>query len=61
MESEFRIRIETGNDAFDQVEQSEVARILREVADKVEQGNSSGGILDANGNKVGQFGLEQDI
>ena len=55
---EFTLAIETGNDAFDGVEQSEVARILRVVADQVERGTDCANISDVNGNTVGTFELE---
>ncbi|HEU0197011.1 MAG TPA: hypothetical protein VFQ88_07305 [Nevskiaceae bacterium] len=53
------IKIETGNAAFDP-EPEEVARILRELADKVEKsrGVEKGdemSLFDANGNKVGTW------
>ena len=33
----------------------ETPRILRDVADKIQNGHTTGPILDANGNRVGSF------
>ena len=52
----FRIEIETGNDAFADHAPSEVARILRDLADKLDYCHglpSHASLHDANGNKVG--------
>ena len=52
----FKIEIETGNAAFDYGDKGhEIARILRDIADKVENGAESGVARDINGNKVGTF------
>ena len=37
--------------------QPEAARILRKVADRIESGSDGGGIVDINGNKVGEWGI----
>lgn len=47
------IKIKTVNAAFDGDEARETARILRELADKLEQGREPDSLLDNNGNKVG--------
>lgn len=47
----FRVEFHTDNAAFEH--DSEVPRILTGIADKVEQGQRSGQIRDANGNTVG--------
>jgi hypothetical protein len=53
----FRLRLTTGNDAFDNGVAIEVARILRETADKLENGVTDSIVLDANGNRVGHYAL----
>ncbi len=50
----FKLSFETGNAAFDETPATEIARILRDIARKVEQGESFGGrIRDVNGNTIG--------
>ena len=60
----FELKIKTGYAAFCDPstgdksaydEGIEVARILREVADKVENESREGSCIDYNGNKVGEF------
>lgn len=52
----FTMKFETDNAAFDDGHYAaEVARILRNVADKVERGVLMGRIADANGNGIGKF------
>lgn len=55
-----RIIIETENAAFQEVgEEIETARILRELADKVESGGLGDfNLRDINGNTVGQMDVE---
>lgn len=57
----FTLKIETDNAAFGDGnitdERYELARILREVAKRLESGEDSGAVRDVNGNKVGQFSL----
>jgi hypothetical protein len=53
----FKLEISTANDAFAESMHHEVARILREIADKVERGPPSGTCRDANGNRVGEYGF----
>jgi hypothetical protein len=47
-----KIIIKTGNDAFSENYEGEVARILREIADNIEEGYSRESFNDINGNKV---------
>lgn len=57
----FKLQIETGNAAFDEENGGageEVARIMREIANKVADGNTSGIAADFNGNTVGRWSLE---
>lgn len=52
-----RIKIKTENAAFqDGNKRCEVARILRNLADKIESGESPSKLLDINGNCVGTVG-----
>jgi hypothetical protein len=48
-----KIEISTSNQAFELDAQVEVARILRELADKIEQGEEPTRLRDLNGNSVG--------
>ena len=50
----FTIKINTGNEAFDQPS-IEIARILRKLAKDVDLGIFEGKIFDINGNTVGSF------
>jgi hypothetical protein len=48
------ITIKTDNAAFEGENKSyEIARILQELATKIENGNMSPPVMDINGNKVG--------
>lgn len=53
----------TYDDAVTMAEQyhpsPEIARILRNVADRIENGDTVGFCIDANGNNVGSFRLDQ--
>lgn len=60
----FKLSIKTGNAAFCDPttgeesswdENHEVARILREIADKIDDGRREGKAIDYNGNSVGEF------
>ncbi len=51
-----KIEIEMSNAAFEEAPASELARILRELANRVEgDGDELGLIRDINGNTVGKF------
>lgn len=50
----FTLSIKTDNAAFEDPN-AEVARILRDAAERVEQGFSRGLLRDINGNTVGDF------
>ena len=56
----FKIEIETGNAAFEDDRNMELARILRQIAERLENGEDAGRVLDINGNKVGSFEMEED-
>jgi hypothetical protein len=56
----FRVEIKTGNDAMQTAE--DLARALRDVADRIEQIDGyigHGRIRDENGNTVGTFDLSE--
>ena len=61
----FRLEITCDNAAFDDPESDdatgeELARLLREAAERVELGYAMGPLMDKNGNHVGHFGLGTD-
>jgi len=51
-----KIEIKTGNSATNNP--YELGELLKEVAEKIQDGRSEGNILDYNGNKVGKFKVE---
>lgn len=53
--SAFTLKVYTDNAAFADDPDGEVARILRDVADRVEGGQEDGAVRDINGNTVGSF------
>lgn len=55
----FRCEFSTDNASFDDAPASETARILREIARKIETGEDLGGarIRDDNGNTIGHWEL----
>ena len=58
MRDAFTLDISTGNAAFqDSSDVHETARILRDIADRLERGERDGKARDANGNTVGAFHL----
>lgn len=57
-----KLSIETGNAAFeDDNKFYEVARILRQAADKVEYGDTEFNLRDINGNHVGNLTFEEKV
>ena len=60
----FRMTIRTDNDAFGDMPEFEVARILRQEADRLELGEYASEcyqtIRDANGNDVGRARLKEE-
>ena len=56
----FRITMKTENAAFEDDRNMELARILRQIAERLENGEDAGRVLDINGNKVGSFEMEED-
>jgi len=55
MNSGFKLTITCDNAAYSDGWEIEVARQLRNIADKLERGHEYGNIMDYNGNKVGNF------
>jgi hypothetical protein len=52
------IKFDTANAAFDWGNgPQECARILRKIADQVENGIDGGAIHDLNGNRIGEWGV----
>lgn len=55
--AKFKLEIATDNAAFEGEDRNyEIARILRGIADGLEQGKESGIARDINGNRVGEYG-----
>ena len=56
----FKLEIRTGNAAFDENDAyPELARILRDVANRLEYQDEQGTCRDANGNVVGKWSLSR--
>lgn len=53
----FTLTIKTENEAFGDSPAHEVARILRQIANRLEDGTDSAKVMDVNGNSVGHFDL----
>ena len=51
----FKLTFKTQNEAFDS--DVEVSRILRAIAENVDEGYSEGRVMDLNGNAVGEWKL----
>ena len=49
------IKFKTDNAAFEESFSGEVARILNQIIERVEDGDDSGVIMDSNGNKIGEW------
>lgn len=59
--AEFEMKIDSGNEAFaGSAGAHEVARLLRQTAEKIEQGEEGGGLLDFNGNKCGLWIIDDE-
>ncbi len=50
-----KIEVEPNNAAFADDPEGELARILRDIAKRIENGESQGTVRDLNGNAVGWF------
>ena len=58
MSINFKVIMNLDNAAFqDRNTEMETARILREIADKIENGDDSLKIYDINGNSIGSWGF----
>ena len=58
----FKLEIDTSNDAFvgsAETERGEIARILRDAADRMEAGRFTRSLYDMNGNRVGRLDWER--
>lgn len=63
MAQRFMLHFTADNAAFDPDPNPEIVRILREVADRIEQGDSFNkfrNVTDINGNIVGVFALKEE-
>lgn len=58
--SEFRVLINIDSAAFEDGRDAELARILRDIADRLTDGESGGNAKDVNGYVVGDFGIRLD-
>lgn len=57
----FKLEFETGNAAFDgDLAWMEIDTILRAVADRAGDGQTSGTIRNSNGNRIGAWRLDRD-
>ncbi len=55
----FKIEFSTSNGAFDfGNDGNEISRILKEVAEHVKDGATSGRVIDINGNAIGTWSCE---
>ncbi len=53
----FTLTIDCDNAAFEEQPAQELARILRDVAARIERGTDCGTVHDINGNTVGRFDM----
>ena len=53
----FKLKFETDNAAFESSTGDEAARILRQIAERLENYDTDGAVMDANGNKIGAWSL----
>lgn len=63
MKTKFRLHLDCDNAAFEDAPGEEIARILREAADRIESGDLPGGftnLRDMNGNAVGAYRLREE-
>ena len=51
----FKVNVKMNNAAFKDEPMTEVCRILRDIASRIEAGEIDGSIRDINGNRVGFF------
>ncbi len=55
----FKVEFNTDNDAFEPDSSSEISRLLRQVTDRVLDGQTEGTLADRNGNTVGRYSLTE--
>lgn len=55
----FELKIDSENAAFSESPELETARLLRQTADRLENGNDYGSLTDFNGNLVGKWHMEK--
>lgn len=56
----FTMSILTDNAAFDDEPATEIARILQVVATRMLAGYTEGACMDINGNRVGEYGVQEN-
>ncbi len=56
----FSLVFSQSNDAFKTASETETARILRHIADRVENGCIDGPVKDDNGNRIGRWATTDD-
>jgi hypothetical protein len=57
--AKFTLNFSCDNAAFDDYSRGEIARILRDVANRI-QGTDYGVVYDSNGNQIGRFSYDYD-
>ena len=57
---EFKLNINMDNAAFGEFPEYELSRLLKVCATEVENGMHAAGVVDYNGNRVGEFEIVQD-
>lgn len=55
-----KITVRMDNAAFGDTPASELARILRDLAKHIENGDTDRRLMDSNGNRVGAFEITED-
>lgn len=58
---DFLLKFSTENAAFERYPLHESARILRTIADKLEQGEELGRIRDLNGSTIGEWVIAREM
>lgn len=56
----FKLEFDMNNAAFDNATEAETSRILIVVGEQIEQGKTDGIVMDYNGNRVGQWSIDND-
>lgn len=55
----FQVYFATSNAAFEEDRNGSIARILREIANRITDGDHEGIVRDLNGNPIGEFSLTE--